>query len=220
MEILNQLTEKLENLVKLQLYLSKQIDCHTNLVSANEALLNLIPKQFLENDYQLMQSMALHNVMKAELKALHHEAQMVELQISSVKTELGTEPICKSWIGSAINEEIQEAFFSARHHTIYLTLEEVCSLIHSHSYPTTFKRDEVRRHLGRLNLSVRLGRFITPAISGSDGPTSIIKVGRCYEFRIEDFFTQDSIKKEFAGIIDYDTVMELRKKGDSDNDTI
>lgn len=89
MENLNLLTQKLENSVKLELYLQSEIGCHTNRILSNEALLSRIPEQMKEDELDLMKACVQHNVMKAELRALHSEMQIVQLQIANLKTEIG-----------------------------------------------------------------------------------------------------------------------------------
>ncbi|MBS7565116.1 hypothetical protein KHS38_11935 [Mucilaginibacter sp. Bleaf8] len=129
----------------------------------------------------------------------------------------------KGWFVQELNEALKEHFFDYRYHTLYYSLKEIYDLLNGPSSGVRFRKGDIKEQLqAKLGLTPRMGRYQFPNDPyGNKNTRTDDKVGRCYEFRIEDFLSEDEIRNELGDYMDYDQVLEMRKTGklidDEDN---
>lgn len=118
----------------------------------------------------------------------------------------------KGWFAAELKEEMTDLFFHFKYHTLYYTLKELFQMLNKPNAPVRFREADIRRQLeDKFKLKAKLARYRQPNEPGDNSvsPTHE-KHGRCYEFRIENFLTEDEIKTELSEYIDYDVVVASR----------
>jgi hypothetical protein len=110
-----------------------------------------------------------------------------------------------NWLTGEIKVIITELFFKYKCVALYYTLTEVIALINNPNCAVRFRakaiRDELQNNFG---LMPRMGRYSQPREEEFvDFGAKYSKIARCYEFRIQDFLTEDEITCELNEYIDY-----------------
>jgi hypothetical protein len=114
----------------------------------------------------------------------------------------------RGWFAGEIKEIITELFFKFKHDTLYYTISEISDMVNGPNSGVRFRKNAIRNDLEeKFGLRPRNGRYQQP--NDPDVPNNALtseKHGRCYEFRIEDFLTEDEIRTELHEYIDYDKI--------------
>lgn len=120
----------------------------------------------------------------------------------------------KGWFSAELKEIMQELFFKFKYHTLYYTLTELHNLFNAPGAPVKYRQADIKNQLQeKFDLKPKLGRYHQPNEYDEKNPNlnrTTEKLGRCYEFRIENFLTEDEIREELHEYIDYDKVIKIR----------
>jgi hypothetical protein len=120
----------------------------------------------------------------------------------------------KGWFSAELKEIMQELFFRYKYHSLYYTLTELHNLFNSPGAPVKYRQADIKTQLrDKFDLNPKLGRYHQPVEWDPKSPNlkrTEEKLGRCYEFRIENFLTEEEIREELSEWIDYDTIISQR----------
>lgn len=122
----------------------------------------------------------------------------------------------RGWFSAELKEELTDRYFHYKHHTLYYTLDELFSMLNKPNAPVRFRKADIRKQLeDKFKLKAKLGRYKHPTDPDSPEMGQTMsnvkeKLGRCYEFRIENFLTEEEIRTELGEYIDFDEVVKSR----------
>ncbi|MBC8053781.1 MAG: hypothetical protein H7Y13_12020 [Sphingobacteriaceae bacterium] len=120
----------------------------------------------------------------------------------------------KGWFAAELKEVMQELFFRYKYHTLYYTLTELHNLFNSPGAPVKYRQADIKNQLKeKFDLAPKLGRYHQPVEWDPKSPNlkrTEEKLGRCYEFRIENFLTESEIREELSEWIDFDGIIKAR----------
>lgn len=120
----------------------------------------------------------------------------------------------KGWAHSELTVILESKFLHYKYPTLYYTLEELSALINKPGAAVKFRDADILKQLkDKFNLKSRMLRREFPAEPDHMGigiPTMIKKHGRLYEFRVENFFSEEDLRNELNEFFDYDQIILSR----------
>lgn len=120
----------------------------------------------------------------------------------------------KGWFAAELKEEMTDLFFHFKYHTLFYTLKELFGMLNKPNAPVRFREADIRRQLeDKFKLRAKLARYRQPNDPDDQGiaiSATREKHGRCYEFRIENFLTEDEIRTELGDYMNYDDIINSR----------
>lgn len=132
-------------------------------------------------------------------------------------TDIGNEvkEFSRSWFEKELNGIMKEKFFHYRYHSLYYTQTEMIAIMNHPNAAFKSRSDDIKTQLEeKYKLFASLQRWqhpVDPAGANLPGTTDL-KHQRCYEFRIEDFLTQEEIENELGEYIDFSDLAAMRER--------
>jgi len=120
----------------------------------------------------------------------------------------------KGWAYSELTVILQSRFLHYKYHTLFYTLEEISALINKPGAAVKYRDADIFKQLKeKFNLKSKMLRRefpVEPDHLGMGLPTMLKKHGRLYEFRVENFFTEEDLREEFNEFFDYEAIIASR----------
>jgi hypothetical protein len=119
----------------------------------------------------------------------------------------------KGWGYSELTTILEEKFLHYRWPTLYYNLEEIAKMLNGEGSAVKFRKHDIRMQLkNKFKLAAIMGRYDFPEEPNAQSQMgqTYSKHGRMYEFRIENFFTEDELRGELKEIFDFDKIKASR----------
>jgi len=141
-----------------------------------------------------------------------------------IETEAGkvVKEHSKGWLYSELKKLMEGQFAKYQWPTLYYSLDEIAILLNGPTGKGKYQTFDIHKTVTqKFNLSHTMRRHAFPfePESRGQGPITYSKPpGRRYEFRVEDFYTEQEIKQEFGDIFKYEEIISSRGKAQPDEE--
>lgn len=119
----------------------------------------------------------------------------------------------KGWFAQELKEIITDKFFYYKYDTVYYTLGEIFEMLNGPNSGVRFRKGDIRKQLQeKFGLQAVNARWQHP-VEPSDAPglsKTTEKHARCYEFRVENFLTEEEITNELGDFMSYEDIIKRR----------
>ena len=128
----------------------------------------------------------------------------------------------RGWFEKEIRVIMRGMFDKYHWHSLYFTHDELIPIVNYKGCAKTYRSDEIRDQLESIfGMVTVFNRWQQPYEPKQDNPeqaaaevrtlgTTYLKHKRCYEFRIEDFYTEAEINEQFANVPNILSVIQKR----------
>lgn len=120
----------------------------------------------------------------------------------------------KGWLYSDLKKKIEGLFIKYQYHTLYYSLEELMIVLNGATGEGKYRIEALSQCLKfKFNLTPTMKRHEfpnDPEGSGALSRTYKKAPGRRYEFRVEDFFTEDDLRGDMSEYFNYEEIIISR----------
>lgn len=175
---------------------------------------------FKEDDPHLLRKMTeeipafLHSLKHRQI--IHQEKSRFWFAKELIETDalIAIKENSKGWFAQELKEIMIDKFFFYKYHTVYYTLTEIFELLNGPNSAVRFRKGDIRKQLQeKFNLVAINNRWQHPIEPGTPSLSPTVeKHARCYEFKVEDFLTEEEIRQQLGEYFDYDEVIRQRSE--------
>jgi hypothetical protein len=122
----------------------------------------------------------------------------------------------RGWFIGELKELLKDKFYETKYHTLYYTVSELFEMLNNNNAAVRFRKSDISKQLDeRLGMESKHGRWQHPHdLDPNDTykARTYEKHSRCFEFKIEDWISEEKIKEELSEYIDFDAIDSGREE--------
>jgi len=147
---------------------------------------------------------------------LHPKKTRAWFDFDLIETEAGkkVKENNKGWLYSDLTTTLKEKFALYRYPTLFYTLTEIAKMLNGEDGGVKYRKFDIEKQLkDKFHINPVMRRYEFPIVPGDHsaaGATTKSGPGRVYEFRIENFFTEQELRTDLAEYFDYDKIILSR----------